>query len=108
LINKVVVRITNTNGRLTEEIEVGKYDGEILSQRDKARMLNLLKKGSVSSLEGGMLRLKVIDFLLLVGAIIVFVLLLVLDKVVLLFSHPNHGSKWNNGESNLYEERKRL
>ncbi|UOK61641.1 hypothetical protein MT997_24655 [Paenibacillus sp. OVF10] len=44
LINKVMVRITNTNGRLIEEIEAGKYDREILSQRDKARMLKLLKK----------------------------------------------------------------
>ncbi|PKQ89433.1 hypothetical protein CXK86_20525 [Paenibacillus sp. BGI2013] len=108
LINKVMVRITNTNGRLIEEIEAGKYDREILSQRDKARMLKLLKKGSVSSLKGGMMRLKVIDFLLLVGGTIVFVLLLVLDKVVSLFSNPNHGTGWSNGESNLHEERERL
>lgn len=108
LINKVMVRVTNTNGRLIEEIEAGKYDGGILSQKDKARMLKLLKKGSVSSLKGGMLRLKVIDFLLMVGGTIVFALLFLLDKTVSMFGNPNHSTGWNNGESNLHKEKERL
>ncbi|PJN59815.1 hypothetical protein PAEAM_28500 [Paenibacillus sp. GM1FR] len=35
-------------------------------------------------------------------------MLLVLDKVVSLFSNPNHSTGWNNGESNLHEEKEGL
>lgn len=44
LINKVMIHMTNTNRRLIEEIETGRYDGEFQSNRNKTRVLKLLKK----------------------------------------------------------------
>ncbi|MFP3470882.1 hypothetical protein R0J90_12645, partial [Micrococcus sp. SIMBA_144] len=46
IINKVMVRITNTNGRLIREINEGLHDGDFPESNEKQRIVKLLKKGT--------------------------------------------------------------
>ncbi|MEK5645603.1 MULTISPECIES: hypothetical protein [Paenibacillus] len=108
LINKVMIHMTNTNRRLIEEIETGRYDGEFQSNRNKTRVLKLLKKGEVSTIKGGLLRLKILDLLLMVGGTIIFIPLLLINKFTPKLEKRNYATGWNNGLSELHQERKRL
>lgn len=111
-INKVMIRITNTNRSLIEEILAGRYDAIFLNHGNKTRVLKLLKKGNVHTIKGGLLRLKILDILLMVRRIIIFVPLVLLNALI-----PNIGKLYHltggedTGESNLdqqYQERKKL
>lgn len=79
LINKIMIRITNTNVRLIREIETGKHNGAFSDLKKKAKVLKLLKKGSVTTLKGGIWRVNISNFLFLTGRTAVFVPLSLLD-----------------------------
>lgn len=112
-INKIMMRITNTNGGLIQEIEAGRHDEEFVGNDNKTRVLKLLKKGNVHTIKGGLFRLKTIDFLFMFVNVIIFVLWILVSKLI-----PNLNEKryqgtgeWNDGQTKLnqqYQERKRL
>lgn len=53
VINRVMLRITNTNAKLIERIENGNFSMDIPDERTKGELLKLLKKGHVSTIRGG-------------------------------------------------------
>lgn len=109
LINKVMIRITNTNGRLIKEIKAGRRDGDFPSLGEKDRVLKLLEKGVVSTVKGGLLRLKIRDFFLIVGGGFIVALLFLFKAVPKIGGRTGAtGTGWDYGQNKLHQERKRL
>lgn len=108
LLNKVMIRITNTNGKLIEAIQSGRYDAEFSNMDDKNRVLKLLEKGNVSSIKGGLWFLRIRDFTIIVVGGIIFAMFFLLDKVTPTIGQRGRGGGWDYRQSKLYQERQRL
>ncbi|WP_416876542.1 hypothetical protein, partial [Kitasatospora sp. SC0581] len=88
LTNKYMIRLTRTNKRLVNEIESGLYDTKLRNEKTKIRVLKRLKKGNVSTIQGALWRIRIIDFFIFIG----MTLLTIIMFIVELFSPNSAGS----------------
>ncbi|WP_068676034.1 hypothetical protein [Oceanobacillus sp. Castelsardo] len=57
LINKFMIKITNTNKEVLHDIEQGMYDSKFKSAKDKDEIIEILGKGKAGSVKGALLYL---------------------------------------------------
>ncbi|MGG3690881.1 hypothetical protein [Caldifermentibacillus hisashii] len=93
LTNKYMIRLTRTNKRLVNEIESGLYDTKLRNEKTKIRVLKRLKKGNVSTIQGALWRIRIIDFFIFIG----MTLLTIIMFIVELFSPNSAGSSSSVG-----------
>ncbi|GAB3790497.1 hypothetical protein [Virgibacillus kimchii] len=106
LINIVMVRITNTNGMLIEEIKTtGKHAGMFSSEEEKNRVLKQLKKGNASTIKGALRRLKINDFFLMVGGGFI-ALFVILSKAIPKVENKYTG--WNQEMDKAHQAKKQI
>lgn len=88
-----MIRLTRTNKRLVNEIESGLYDTKLRNEKTKIRVLKRLKKGNVSTIQGALWRIRIIDFFIFIG----MTLLTIIMFIVELFSPNSAGSSSSVG-----------
>lgn len=103
LMNRIMIRLTNTNGRLIEKIAAGQYDERFKDEENKQRVLNLLEKGRVSTITGAVWRLRIRDVILMITGSIILVLMTIVE-----FFSPSGSSSSSGGGSNYYIRKNEL
>src|SRR5690606_37677108 len=78
---------------LVNEIESGLYDTKLRNEKTKIRVLKRLKKGNVSTIQGALWRIRIIDFFIFIG----MTLLTIIMFIVELFSPNSAGSSSSVG-----------
>lgn len=109
LINKVMLRITNTNRNLIADIQSGRYDSGFANKEDKSDVLKLLTKGRVSTIKGGLWFLKIRSYIIIAVAGIVFGLWFLINKITpTIGQSAARSAGWGYAESELHQAKKRL